>query len=87
MKSTIKDYKTIQKELKKEYSTMSDYEILSLAIQIERNQILENGLNVSYADTHPASLEAIAIALGYTGKQFQNTITDAIIKIADQNDL
>jgi len=44
---------------------LSDFEILSLAIQIERNQILENGLVVSSLDQSPSGLEAIAIALGF----------------------
>ncbi|KUJ60460.1 histidine kinase [Flavobacteriaceae bacterium CRH] len=65
MKITIQDYSKIAKQLKEEYPKLSDFEILSLAIQIERNQILENELVVSSYDKHPVGLEAIAIALGY----------------------
>jgi len=65
MKVTIEDYNKIARQLKEEYPKLSDFEILSLAIQIERNQILENGLVVSSSDKHPSGLEAIAIALGF----------------------
>lgn len=68
MNSSMNSYTKITKELKKEYSTLSDFELLSLAIQIERNQLLENGLNVSRSDSYPSSLEAIAIALGFKNK-------------------
>lgn len=47
MKIEIEDYNRIAIKLKEEYSKLSDFETLSLAIQIQRNQILENGLVVS----------------------------------------
>jgi len=62
----------------KYYPNLTEFELLSLAIQIERNQLLENGLNISRSDNYPASLGAIAIALGYTNEQFQQTITDVL---------
>ena len=65
MKISIEDYSRISKRLKEEYPKLSDFEILSLAIQIERNQILQNGLVVSSSGKYPSGLEAIAIALGY----------------------
>ena len=66
MKTKIEDYNTIAKQLKKDYSNLTDFEVLTLAIQIERNQILENGFVVSTSDKNPSGLEAIAIALGYS---------------------
>jgi hypothetical protein len=78
MNLPIDSYLKIAKELKANYPTLTEFERLSLAIQIERNQLLENGLNISKNDRHPASLEAIAIALGYTDEQFKYTITDAL---------
>lgn len=66
MQTRIDNYTKIAKELRKDYPKLSDFEILSLAIQIERNYLIENGLNVSKNDSHPASLEAIAIAMGFT---------------------
>lgn len=78
MRSKIDNHQTIAEELKKQYPLLSDFERLTLAVQIERNQILENGLNVSFNDSRPSSLEAIAIALGYTGGQLQTTITDVL---------
>ncbi|AOC95125.1 hypothetical protein BB050_02002 [Flavobacterium anhuiense] len=82
MKIEIEDYNRIAIKLKEEYSKLSDFETLSLAIQIQRNQILENGLVVSSSDKHPSALEAIAIALGYEGRS-SVTITDVLRNIAN----
>jgi len=78
MMTQIESYSKIAKELKKDYPKLSDFELLSLAIQIERNQLIENGLSISRLDKHPPSLEAIAIALGYTNDQIKETITDVL---------
>lgn len=78
MNIQIDSYLKIAEELKHNYSTLTGFELLSLAVQIERNQLLENGLNISRSDKHPASLEAIAIALGYTDKQLKQTITEVL---------
>lgn len=61
-----------------DYPKLSDYELLNLAIQIQRNQILQAGLNVSSQDKYPSALEAIAISLGYTDDQFKQTITQVL---------
>jgi hypothetical protein len=71
-------YSKISNELKEDFPKLSDFERLSLAIQIERNQLLENGLNISRVNTHPASLEAIAIALGFSSNRHQPTITQVL---------
>ena len=84
MKTEIKDYNTIAKQLRVEYPKLSDFEILSLSIQIERNQILENGLVVSASDETPSGLEAIGIALGFTDGPFKNTITEVLKEIAEK---
>ncbi|MDQ6471518.1 histidine kinase [Flavobacterium sp. LHD-80] len=86
MKLEIENYNKIAKELKEEYSKLSDFEVLSLAIQIQRNQILENGLVVSSSDKHPVGLEAIAIALGYEGNK-SITITDVLRNIANREEV
>lgn len=59
------DLNSLAKEFKKDYPKLTDYEALSLAIQKQKNQILIAGFNISRTDKHPASLEAIAIQLGY----------------------
>jgi hypothetical protein len=84
MRTEIENYHTIAKQLKNEYPKLSDFEILSLSVQIERNQILENGLVVSSSDKNPSGLEAIGIALGYTDGQFKSTITDVLKEIAQK---
>lgn len=82
MRTTIEDYSTIAKDLKLDYPKLTDFELLTLAIQIERNQILENGLVVG--NSNPSALEAIAYALGFKGEQIEYTITDALRDIVDK---
>jgi len=84
MRTKIDEYSTIVKDLKLNYPELTDFELLSLAIQIERNHILENGLVVSRSDSNPSGLEAIAIALGFKGGQLDYTITDALRDIVDK---
>ncbi len=86
MRIEIENYSRIAKELKEEYSKLSDFEALSLAIQIQRNQILENGLAVSSSDRYPSALEAIAIALGYEGSN-SATITDVLRNIGNREEV
>lgn len=81
----IQNYNRIAKELKEEYSKLSDFEILSLAIQIQRNQILENGLAVGSSEKYPSALEAIAISLGYEGSN-SVTITDVLRNIVNREE-
>jgi hypothetical protein len=84
MKTGIRNYGEITKELKVNYPKLTEYEILTLAIQIERNEILENGLVVSTNDNTPSGIEAIAIALGYTDSEPRNTIANIITEIANK---
>ena len=81
MKSGIRNYKEILKELKVNYPKLTDYEVLTLAIQIERNEILENGLVVSTNDKTPSGIEAIAIALGYADSDLRNTVASILTEI------
>jgi len=84
MQVNVQNYNEIARGLKIDYPKMSDFEIVSLAIQIERNQLLENGLAVNRDDSKPGSLEAIAICLGYTDRVFKHTITDVLKEIAEK---
>ena len=72
MKNHIQNYNQIVSDLKKDYQKLTEFELLSLAIQIERNQILENGFVVSSDDRHPSGLEAIAIALGFENSDYKS---------------
>lgn len=74
----VQTYAEIVKDLKLDYPKLTDFEVLNLTIQIQRNQILQGGFNVSSTDRHPSALEAIAITLGYTDGQFKDTITDVL---------
>ncbi|WP_158962742.1 histidine kinase [Myroides fluvii] len=84
MRTEIEDYTTIAKKLKGEFPKLSDFEILTLAIQIERNQILENGLVVSTTDSNPSGLEALAIAIGYAGRYSSTNIISVLQELADK---
>ena len=72
MKNQIQNYNQIVNDLKKDYQKLTEFELLSLAIQIERNQILENGFVVSSDDINPSGLEAIAIALGFENSDYKS---------------
>jgi hypothetical protein len=63
------DIDSLAKDFKKDYPELTDYEALSLAVQLQKNQILIAGFNISRTDKYPASLEAIAIQLGYQNKK------------------
>lgn len=63
MKTEVRSLYQIEKELKKEYPNLTEFEALSLAVQIERNEILENGLVVSRTDRVPSGLERLALAI------------------------
>jgi hypothetical protein len=81
MKIGIRRFTEIARELKLNHPKLTEYEILNLSIQIERNEILENGLVVSSNDNVPSGIEAIAISLGYTDGQFKRTITDILTEM------
>lgn len=83
MNTKIENLNKIVKGLLLDYPKLSEFESLSLAIQIQRNQLLENGLNISTTDKYPSALEAISIALGYTGER-SRTITDILKDISDK---
>lgn len=84
MKIGIRKFTEIARELKLNYPNLTEYEILTLAIQIERNEILENGLVVSSNDNVPSGIETIAISLGYTNGQSKRTIKDVLTEIGQK---
>ncbi len=84
MKTYIQNFEEISDELLKSYGKeLNTFERLSLAVQIERNQILENGLQISKTDEYPPALGAIAIALGFTEPE-SSTVAELLRTIADQ---
>ena len=65
--SDTENFKTIHQycdNLKLDYPKLSDFELLSIAVQMQKNDILRAGLNVPQTDSYPSALEAIAIMLG-----------------------
>ena len=66
----------IQKGLKANYPELSSYEIVTLSIQVERNQILKRSLT-PYSEKEPTPLESIAKSLGFS-LQPETTITEVL---------
>ncbi|SHJ66373.1 hypothetical protein [Bacteroides stercorirosoris] len=94
----MENFKSIYKyynDLKLDYPKLSDYELLSIAVQMQRNDILKAGLTVFETDGTPPALEAIAIQLGMKPeKEWRQTrgtilyelseIKETLDKIADK---
>lgn len=84
MLSKIEAPEDIAAELHKHYPTLTEFERLSLGIQIQRNQILENGLAVSKTDKNPSGLEAISRALGFTDNNRDMTVSNILEGLLDK---
>ena len=82
MKTQIDSFEQIAEDLRKTYSELTTFEALTLAIQIERNQLIENAFSVNRNDSNPPSLEAIAISLGYADAR--SNLVEAIHQIAEK---
>ncbi len=80
---SINDYEsinTIEKGLKLDYPKLTDFERLSLAIQMQRNQILKAGFVIN--SSGPNGLEAIAISLGYSYNSVSGNINERLSEIS-----
>lgn len=80
---SISDYEsisTIEKGLKLDYPKLTDFERLSLAIQMQRNQILRAGFVIN--SSGPNGLEAIANSLGYSRGIGSGNINDRLSEIS-----
>jgi hypothetical protein len=83
LQTKIDAFTLIAKELRLDFPNLTLYEALTLAVQIQRNNILENGLAVSRTDKTPPALEAIAMSLGYSNQQGSPTITEVVKHFID----
>jgi len=72
-------------ELQEYSEKLTDSDALRLAIEIERNEILRAGLNVSTNDSYPSALEALAIALGFD-LSGRGSVMSALEEIANSID-
>lgn len=62
----MENFKNLNKyceDLKSVYPKLTDFEMLSIAVQMQRNDILVSGLTVSQSDKFPPALEKIAILI------------------------
>jgi hypothetical protein len=89
----MENYQSIDgycKDLKLNYPKLSEYECLSIAVQMQRNDILIAGLAVPGMDTYPPALEAIAIQLGMSQTPMRNndpyTLLYALKEISEKMD-
>lgn len=89
----MENFKSIYKycdDLKLDYPKLSDYELLSIAVQMQRNDILKAGLTVFKTGGTPPALEAIAIQLGMKPegerRQMPGTIPYELSEIKDTLD-
>lgn len=85
MSTEIRSISQIDKDLHTRYTTLTQFERLSLAVQIERNEILACGLAVSKTDDYAPGLAAIAIALGYGDDESKGSINQTLKEIAEIN--
>ena len=85
MNIKIQSINEIAKDFTENFPEMTNYEAWSLAIQIQRNQILENGFVVSTNDSVPSALEAISIALGMTDNRGDKTVAESLYGIASKD--
>ena len=83
MNTEIKNFKEIEKDLKIEYPNLTQYERLTLAIEIEKKEILRNGLAVSYKDDNAPALVAIALSLGYGDTPNDKSINQTLKELVD----
>lgn len=74
----------IAKDVLRENPKISIYESLTIAVQIQRNRLLKDGLGIHDPKLEiPTNLQAIAIALGYE-KRMDSSIKHAIKNLADK---
>jgi len=78
----IQSIQKLAEEFKEEYPNLSDFESLMVAVQKQRNQILQEGLKVSSNDEYPSALETIAKQLG-AEPQLSTTVIESLSEIAD----
>lgn len=77
----MKDVNELYQDLKNDFPKMSDYELMKLAIEWNRNEIFQNAF-CSYGE-HPSFLEAIAIQMGYEPKGGR-TLLDSIESLSEK---
>lgn len=85
MKTEIKSFKEIEKELHSDYPNLTQYERLKLAVEIEKKEILRNGLAVSHKDDNAPALVAIALALGFGDKGKEGSINNTLKELVEIN--
>ncbi len=60
----FKDIDSYVSDLKSDYKDLSNFEALSIAVRMQRNDILAAAFAVSQSDRAPSALEKIAMQLG-----------------------
>lgn len=68
IKNTIRELNEIKEDFKEQYPKLTEFELLKLAMQHQRNRILVAAFVISPTDAYPGAIEAIAIQLGFKTK-------------------
>lgn len=69
IKNTLGELDEIKKELKEYFPKLTEFELLQIAVQHQRNRILVSAFVIGSSDSYPGALEAIAIQLGFSTNQ------------------
>jgi hypothetical protein len=80
MNTPDKKVREIAEGFREFYPQLSVYESLNIAVQLYHSLILRAGLMVNDVD-RPVALEAIAMQMGFSGRQFDITLPDAIMSL------
>ncbi len=78
MNEAVSSIAAIVEGLKLDYPKLTHYELLSRAVEKQRNEILIKGLKISPSGKHPSSLEAISMQLGFKNDGMNINLVDAI---------
>jgi hypothetical protein len=70
-------------DLMRDYPSLTEYEALTLAIGMRKNDILKSAFMVNSDNDYPVAFEAIAMALGFDNARGSGNIAKSIDSIAD----
>ena len=77
MNYLTEEVKSEAKKLRQDLPTLSVYESLKIAVDLQRNKLYAKANVISQKDDdYPVALEAIAMSLGYTNRGFMGGYLD-----------
>jgi len=85
MNAKILNYVEIAKQLKKEHPMLTEFEVLSLAVQMEKKLVLVNDFVANSDDEISFELDALGIDQGYIDDKFQKSITNVLNEMSQRD--